>query len=136
MTEGTKRETRIAQGLHYIDPLSGSIVPPIQPSTTFARDSDYRLIAGGHSYARDQNPTFIAAESMLSELEGARDALLFSSGMAAAMAVVQALKPGDHIVAPKVMYWGLRNWLLEFCAQWGLDIDLFDANDPNGLENT
>lgn len=134
MTDGHKLETRIAQGLHYIDPLTGGVVPNVQPSTTFARDDDYQLIAREHSYARDDNPTFLGAEAMLRELEGGKDALLFSSGMAAAMAVVQTLKPGDHIVAPKVMYWGLRNWLCEFCAQWGLGIDLFDANDPNGLE--
>jgi cystathionine gamma-synthase len=56
--------------------------------------------------------------------------------MAAAMAVVQSLKPGDHIVAPKVMYWGLRNWLLKFCDHWGLGLDLFDAVDPDALKNT
>ncbi|HSD70417.1 MAG TPA: PLP-dependent aspartate aminotransferase family protein, partial [Woeseiaceae bacterium] len=51
----------------------------------------------------------------------------------AAMAVVQSLKPGDHIVAPKVMYWGLRNWLLTFCANWGLELELFDTADPAAL---
>jgi cystathionine gamma-synthase len=53
--------------------------------------------------------------------------------MAAAMAVVQSLEPGDHIVAPKVMYWGLRNWLVKFCAHWGLDLDLYDLADPAAL---
>lgn len=135
---GTRRpapETRIAQGLHYIDPATGAVVPPIQPSTTFARDERYALPAG-HSYARDENPSFAAAEAMLAELEGAEEALLFSSGMAAAMAVVQALEPGDRIVAPRVMYWGLRNWLIRFCEQWGLELALFDAADPGALERT
>ncbi|MDZ7643453.1 MAG: PLP-dependent aspartate aminotransferase family protein [Woeseiaceae bacterium] len=85
------------------------------------------------SYARDDNPTFGSAERMLAELEGAEDALLFSSGMAAAMAVVQTLAPGDHIVAPRVMYWGLRNWLQKFCTQWGIGLTLFDATDPAAL---
>ena len=126
-------ETLVAQGLHYLDPATGSLVPPVQPSTTFARDADYRLISPHHSYARDQNPTFETAELMLARMEGAHQARLFSSGMAAATAVVQALRPGDHIVAPRVMYWGLRNWLVRFCADWGLSLELYDAADPDDL---
>jgi cystathionine gamma-synthase len=127
-------ETLIAQGMHYLDPSTGSVVPPVQPSTTFARDADYRLVSSEHSYARDQNPTFAAAEAMLARMEGAHEALLFSSGMAAAMAVIQALRPGDHIVAPRVMYWGLRHWLSDFAATWGLGLDLYDATDATDLE--
>jgi cystathionine gamma-synthase len=126
-------ETTAAQALHFIDAATGAIIPPIQPSTTFARDEQYALIAAGHSYGRDENPTFLAPERVIAQLEQAEDAMLFSSGMAAAMAVVQALKPGDHIVAPKVMYWGLRNWLLKFCANWGLKIDLYDTADAGAL---
>ncbi len=128
--------TRIAQGLHFIDPQTGGVVPPIQPSTTFARDADYALIAAGRSYGRDENPCYLPAESMLAELEQADAALLFSSGMAAAMAVIQALQPGDRIVAPRVMYWGLRGWLQTFCSTWGLELALFDARAPEGLADS
>ena len=89
---------------------------------------------GGHrSYSRDHNPTYDLAEKMLCRLEGGHDALLFSSGMAAAAAVFQSLKPGDHVVYPKVMYWGLRGWLLEFAKRWGLILVPFDATDPDDL---
>jgi len=128
-------ETLAAQALHYIDASTGAIVPPIQPSTTFARDANYALFSADHSYGRDENPSFLTAERLISELEGAEETLLFSSGMAAAMSVVQSLKAGDHIVAPRIMYWGLRNWLLKFCDSWDLKIDLFDATASNGLAN-
>lgn len=128
-----KVETSIAQGMHFIDRATGAVVPPLQPSTTFARDEDYQLLSPQHSYARDDNPSFDSAERMLARLEDGEDALLFSSGMAAAMAVFQALKPGDHIVAPAVMYWGLRNWLVHFCDNWGLELDLFSPSDPDDL---
>ena len=131
---GDTVESRIAQGLHYIDPQTGGVVPPIQPSTTFARNREYDLIATGRSYARDENPGYDAAENMLAELEGASDALLFSSGMSAAMGVFQALKPGDRIVAPNVMYWGLRGWLIDFCATWGLRVDFYDAAVADDME--
>ena len=56
---------------------------------------------------------------MLAALEGGDAAMLFASGMAAATAVFQALAPGDHVVAPKVMYWSLRNWLHEASPRSG-----------------
>jgi cystathionine gamma-synthase len=129
-------ETKNAQALHQIDAMTGGITPAIHPSSTFLRDENYQLINTRHSYGRDEYPGYAVAESVLAELEGAPAALLFSSGMAAAMAVVQSLKPGDQIVAPRVMYWGLRNWLIKFCDHWGLGLDLFDAADPDALANT
>ena len=126
-------ETDIAQGLHYLDAQTGSVVPPVTPSTTFARDENYELIAAGRSYARDENPSFDTAEQMLNRLEGGADAMLFSSGMAAAGAVIQSLEPGAHVVIPKIMYWGLRNWMVSFCARWGIALDQFDPADPDDL---
>jgi len=129
-------ETYTAQGLHYIDPITGSVIPPVMPSTTFARDEQYQLIAAQHSYARDENPSYQMAERILTSLEGGEDSLLFASGMAAAGAVVQSLRPGDHVVIPKVMYWGLRNWMVEFCAHWGIALDQYDPTDPDNLAST
>jgi len=129
-------ETISAQALRQIDSATGGVTPAIHPSSTFIRDENYQLLVPEHSYGRDENATYVVAENVLRELEGAAAALLFSSGMAAAMAVVQALSPGDHIVAPKVMYWGLRNWMTRFCDDWGLGLGLFDAGDPDALANT
>ncbi len=126
-------ETDVASGLHFTDSRTGAVIPSIDPSTTFARDANYELLASGHSYARDENPSFALAERMLCRLEGGADALLFASGMAAAMAIVQTLKPGDHIVAPRVMYWGLRGWLKTFCAQWGIALTFFDSTIADSL---
>jgi len=129
-------ETINAQALRQIDVMTGGLTPAIQPSSTFVRDENYQLINARHSYGRDENPGYAVAEKVLAELEGAPAALLFSSGMAAAMAVVQSLQPGDQIVAPRVMYWGLRNWMVKFCDHWGLGLDLFDTADPDALANT
>ncbi len=129
-------ETKNAQALHHIDAMTGALSPAIHPSSTFVRDENYQLINERHSYGRAENPGFAVAEKVLAELEGASAALLFSSGTAAAMAVVQSLQPGDHMVAPRIMYWGLRNWLVKFCDNWGLGLDLFDAADTEALANT
>ena len=129
-------ETISAQAMRQIDSMTGGISPGIHPSTTYVRDENYHLIDARHSYGRDENPGFVVAEKVLADLEGGSAALLFSSGSSAAMAVVQSLEPGDRIVAPKIMYWGLRNWLIKFCDKWGLRLDLFDPADPDALART
>jgi cystathionine gamma-synthase len=125
-------ETLAAQALHALDPATGAIVPPLHLSTTYARDADYKL--RGPEYTRDGNPTPVLAERVLAELEGGAEAMVFSSGMAAATAVVRAIcRPGDHIVGPRAGYYALRGWLERFCARWGVALDLVDTTDLNAL---
>ena len=126
-------ETLNAQALRQIESTTGGLTPGIFPSTTYVRDGDYELIDPGHSYGRDENPGYVVAENVLAELEGGAAGRLFSSGMSAAMAIVQTLSPGDRIVAPKIMYWALRKWLVAFCDQWGIGLELFDPADPDAL---
>jgi len=49
--------------------------------------------------------------------------------MAAATAVFQALKPGDHVLVPAVIYWAMRSWLLGWATDWGLRIETVDMTD-------
>jgi cystathionine gamma-synthase len=121
----THPETLAAQALGWIDEGTRAITPPIHVSSTYLRDPDNQY-RSGRIYARADNPAFDQAEAVLNALEGGHQTLLFASGMAAATAVFQALKPGDHVLAPKVMYWSLRNWLMTFAVQWGLEVELID----------
>jgi len=123
-----------AQGLGWVDEQTRAIAPPIHTSTTFLRDPDNQY-RSGRVYARDHNPTFDQAEAVLTALEGGHASLLFASGMAAATAVFQALAPGDHVLAPKVMYWSLRNWLMNFATQWGLRVQFIEMNDPDQVRS-
>lgn len=124
--------TRLAQAMGAIDHATGALIPPVHSATTYARDAAYQL-RGHWSYGRPDNPTAEAAESVLRSLEGAAAAMLFASGMAAATAVFQALKPGDHVVAPRSMYWALRRWLVEHLQVWGVSVSLVDMTDLNEL---
>ncbi len=121
-------ETFTAQGLGWIDEATRAIVPGIQPSSTFERDADGQF-RSGRSYARADNPSYDQAEAVLAALEQGADAALFSSGMAAATSAFLSLQPGDHVVAPKVMYWALRHWLVTFARDWGLDVYIIDMTD-------
>mmetsp|Transcript_53343 Transcript_53343/g.126108 ORF Transcript_53343/g.126108 Transcript_53343/m.126108 type:complete len:399 (-) Transcript_53343:199-1395(-) len=108
-----------------------SVTPAIYPATTYLREPDGSY-PRGTIYIRDNNPTAKPAELALQELEGGGDALLFSSGMSAAMAVFQGLSPGDRVVIPHIMYWGLRNWVLQFGKDWGLQVTVLDMTVEAG----
>jgi cystathionine gamma-synthase len=122
--------TLAAQAMGWLDPASNGVIPPIQPSTTYARDENYEK--GG--YTRDENPTYLQAEALLAALEEGHEALLFSSGMAAATTALLALSPGDHVIAPTVMYHGLRTWLNEVGSHWGLEVDFVPPGDIGAIE--
>lgn len=120
--------TLAAQAMGWLDPASNAVIPSIQPSTTYARDDNYEKV-GGHGYTRDENPTYEQAEALLAALEEGHAALLFASGMAAATTALLALSPGDHVIAPTVMYYGLRTWLNEVGSHWGLEVDFVPPGD-------
>lgn len=122
-----------AQAMGRVDPLTKAIVPPIHVSTTYIRDED-NAYSSGFVYGRPDNATVREAEDVIAMLEEAEaGALLFSSGMAAATAVFQALDPGDHVVAPRVMYWALRHWLMTEATRWGLEVDFVETDDLDRL---
>jgi len=129
-----KPETIAAQALGWIDDKTRAITPPIHVSSTYLRDEDNQY-RSGRVYARADNPAFDQAEAVITQLENGADSMLFASGMAAATAVFQSLAPGDHVLAPKVMYWSLRNWLLNFATHWGLNVELIDMTDPQAVQS-
>ncbi|ACL56039.1 trans-sulfuration enzyme family protein [Methylobacterium nodulans] len=122
-----------AQAMGHIDPLTKAVVPPIHLASTYIRDPDNQY-SSGYCYGRPDNATVREAEAVLAMLEEApAGALLFGSGMAAATAVFGALDPGDHVVAPTVMYWALRRWLGQEATRWGLKVDFVATDDLNAL---
>jgi cystathionine gamma-synthase len=125
-------ETLAAQALGWVEPTTKAIVPPVHLSSTYIRDEDNQY-RSGRGYIRADNPSFDQAEALLTELEGGAASLLFGSGMAAATAVFLALKPGDHVLAPRVMYWSLRNWLATAAREWGLEVDFVAMDDRAAL---
>ena len=118
-------ETLLAQGGHFIDPGTGAIVPPIHPSTTYARNERYELI--GYGYSRSGNPTCTQVEEVLARLEGAEEALVFASGLAGIATFFDTVRGGEHIVAPRVMYHGAADWLRRLAGRRGIGVTFFDA---------
>jgi cystathionine gamma-synthase len=125
-------ESRIAQACHYVDEVSGGISPPLQFSTTYARDQDYAHI-GNYSYSRAGNPSWEVLEKVCAELDGGADAKCFASGMAAVCAFFETVNSGEHVVAPRVMYHGSQDWIRRISEKRAIGLSLFDAGDIEEL---
>jgi cystathionine gamma-synthase len=130
-------ETIAAQAGGHIDGPTGAIVPPIHIATTFERDPDNQY-SRGHVYARPGTPTSRIAEEVITALEGGADTLVFGSGMAAATAAFLALdrpngKPA-HVIAPTVMYWALRKWLIDDAPKLGIEATFVEMDKLTNIK--
>ena len=121
-------ESILARALGAEDHSCRGVSPAIHPATTYQRPETRET-----PYIRDDNPSFLPAEKVINQLEHGAGCLLFSSGMAACTAPFLALRAGDHVVAPKVMYWGLRNWLRDYCQTWGIGLEFVDCGSQKAL---
>jgi cystathionine gamma-synthase len=118
-------ETVAVHAGHEIDASTGAVATPIHLSTTFEREPDGGY-AHGYIYGRSANPTRHALEVGLAALEGGEDAAAFGSGLAASSAILQALGPGDHVIAPTDAYHGMTKLLREVYMRWGLEVTFVD----------
>jgi cystathionine gamma-synthase len=121
-------ETLAVHAGHSPDAATGAVSPPIHLSTTFERAAD-GTFPSGFVYIRDGNPNRRMLEECLTVLEGGAAAAAFASGMAATHAILQALSPGDRVIAPDDAYYGTPRLLREVFTRWGLvhaPVDLTD----------
>jgi cystathionine beta-lyase/cystathionine gamma-synthase len=127
-------ETRAVHVGSAPDPATGSVIPPIYQTSTFAQEAPARH--KGYEYARTGNPTRDGLEACLASLEGVAaggpgGALCFASGMAATTTVLQTMHPGDHLVLSSDVYGGTYRVVARLFAEWGLS---FTAVDMTSLD--
>ena len=128
-----KIETLAVHAGHAIDPATGAVSAPIYLSTTFERDIE-GTYSRGFMYTRNNNPNREALERGVSAIEGGEAAAAFGSGTAAAMALFQALAPGDHVLAHVDAYYGTSRLLREIFLRWGLQADFIDMSDLDAVK--
>jgi cystathionine gamma-synthase len=121
--------------VHAADPdkATGAVAPPIHLATTFTRDEALAL-TGEFQYAREGAPTHTLLETALAKLDGGEAALVYSSGMAAGMALLQGLEPGDRVLLPDDAYYGFHVGARDFLAKWGVRCETVDMSDLQALE--
>jgi methionine-gamma-lyase len=115
----------------------GALGTPLVRSSIFAfpdADSAEAIHEGrraGYSYARVGSPTAATLEAAVAALEGAQAGLALASGMAAvATTLLAVLKPGDHMVAPRVLYASTAEFLDRLLPRFGVEVSTVDATDP------
>jgi cystathionine gamma-synthase len=126
-------ETLAVHAGGMIDPGTRALTPPIHLSTTFERADD-GTFPGGFIYTRSSNPTRLALERCLTELEGGAAAAAFASGSAATMAILHTLEPGDHVIAPEDAYYGTLVLLRDHFSRWGLTVTFVDMQQVAAIE--
>lgn len=115
-----------------LDAPQNGLVGPIHFSTTYTRNDQYAY-ASDYVYGRADNLTLRQTESLIALLENAESAMLFGSGMSAAMAVVLALPEPTHILATSDMYYALKRWFSGL-KRFGHTVAFVDTGDLAAVE--
>jgi cystathionine beta-lyase/cystathionine gamma-synthase len=126
--------TRAIHAAQTPEPQTGALIAPIFQTSTYGQQApgEHR----GFDYSRTNNPTRARLESVLAELEGAKHAAVYASGLAAENAVFQAyLRPGDEIVIPLDTYGGTYRLLNRVFKPIGCAIQQIDTADVAALES-
>src|SRR5207244_5135770 len=127
-------ETRAIHAGGEVDEATGAVAPPIHLSTTFERSAADGAPMHGYSYIRDHNPTQTRLEEALAAIDSDAAALAFSSGMAAATGLLQALPAGAHVLLPDDGYYAVRTLASDFFPRWGLTHAFVDMTDLAEVE--
>ncbi|MDQ3855486.1 MAG: cystathionine gamma-synthase [Chloroflexota bacterium] len=125
-------ETRAIHAGQPPDPSTGSVIPPVYLTSTYAQEEVG--VTKGYEYSRSGNPTRAALEECVASLEGGRYGLAFASGMAAETTLLLSLEPGDHVVLADDVYGGTYRLLNRVLRQYGLEFSLADMTDLSAVE--
>ena len=125
--------TRAIHGGQSPDPTTGAVMPPIYATSTYAQESPGKH--KGYEYSRTQNPTRMAYERCIADLEGGLQGYAFASGMAATATVLELLPAGSHVVAMEDLYGGtFRLFERVRRSTANMDIAFVDLGKPGALE--
>jgi cystathionine gamma-lyase len=121
--------TRAIHGGQSPDPATGAVMPPIYATSTYAQSSPG--VHKGYEYSRTQNPTRMAFERCIADLEGGTRGFAFASGMAATATLLELVDSGSHVVAMDDLYGGsFRLFERVRRRSAGLDFTFADLSDP------
>jgi len=112
---------------------TGAVSVPIFQSATFAHPAVGQ--STGYDYSRLQNPTREHLEITIAGLECGRDAMAFSSGMAAIAALMELFSPGDHIIATDDLYGGTPRLFRNISAKNGVTFDFINTSELSLVES-
>ena len=115
------------------DPTTGAVMMPIYATSTYVQQSPG--VNKGYDYARTKNPTRMAFERCIADLEGGSAGFAFASGLAAISTTLECLDHGSHVISVDDLYGGSRR-LFERVRKrsMGLEVSYLDLADPGAIE--
>jgi cystathionine gamma-lyase len=114
------------------DPTTGAVMMPIYATSTYVQQSPG--VNKGYDYARTKNPTRMAFERCIADLEGGSAAFAFASGLAAISTSLECLDQGSHVISVDDLYGGSRR-LFERVRKrsMGIEVSYLDLSDPDAI---
>lgn len=113
---------------------SKAVVPLISMSTTFKQSAPGEH--AGFEYSRSGNPTRKCLEECIAKLEGAKYAMVFSSGLACTSAITHMLQTGDHIVSMNDVYGGTNRYFKQCASRMGIETSFVDCTDAEKVKKS
>jgi cystathionine beta-lyase/cystathionine gamma-synthase len=133
MRKQQKFATRAIHAGQEPDPSTGAIMTPIYATSTYVQQSPGKH--KGYDYARSINPTRLAYERCIADLESGTHGWAFASGLAAMATALDALASGSHIVVSDDLYGGtFRLFERVRRRSANLDFTFIDMTDPENVE--
>ena len=125
--------TRCIHAGQQPDPSTGAVMMPIYTTSTYVQQSPG--VHKGYDYARTKNPTRMAFERCIADLEGGSAAFAFASGLAAISTTLECLDRGSHVIAVDDLYGGSRRLFYRVRERsMGLEVTQLDLTDPQRIE--
>lgn len=129
-----KFNTKTIHGGQHPEKGTGSVMPPVFQTSTFAQTSPGKPI-GDYEYSRAANPTRTALEESLASIENGVRGLAFASGLAAIDAVMKLLSPGDEVIATDDLYGGTYRMFTRVYEAFGIKFHYVDMTNLKKLES-
>ena len=127
--------TRVIHAGQQPDPSTGAIMTPIYATSTYVQESPGKH--KGYDYSRSINPTRLAYERCIADLESGTRAWAFASGLAAMATALDALESGSHLVVSDDLYGGtFRLFEKVRRRSANLDFTFVDLTDAARLEKS
>ncbi|MBA3762348.1 MAG: PLP-dependent transferase [Chthoniobacterales bacterium] len=124
--------TRVIHAGQSPDPSTGAIMTPIYQTSTYVQESPGRH--KGYDYSRSINPTRLAYERCVADLEGGARAWAFASGLAAMATALDVLDSGSHVLVSDDLYGGtFRLFERVRRRSANLDFTFIDMTDANAV---
>ncbi|HJX98771.1 MAG TPA: PLP-dependent aspartate aminotransferase family protein [Chthoniobacterales bacterium] len=125
--------TRAIHAGQQPDPTTGAIMTPIYATSTYVQESPGKH--KGYDYSRSINPTRLAYEKCIADLESGTRGFAFASGLAAMSTALDLLESGSHVVVSDDLYGGTFRLFDKVRKQSaGLEFTYVDLTDASRFE--